>query len=64
MEPGKRFRRGGRANRAGRFRRAARAAGQGLNRALGGGEVREETVGDVIREAGRAVRNRFRRNRG
>lgn len=63
MEPGKRYRRGGRAVRAGRLRRAAAAAAQGLGRTFGRGDVQSETVGDVIREAGRAIRNRFRRRR-
>lgn len=55
--------RGGRAQRGGRLRRAARAAAAGANAALGRGGAREETVGDVIREAGRSLRNRFRRAR-
>lgn len=55
--------RGGRGQRGGRFRRAARAAAAGANAALGRGDAREETVGDVIREAGRAIRNRFGRRR-
>jgi len=55
--------RGGRASRGGRLRRAARAAAAGANAALGRGGAREETVGDVIREAGRAIRNRFGRRR-
>ena len=55
--------RGGRAQRGGRLRRAARAAAAGAGAALGRGGAREETVGDVLREAGRSVLNRFRRNR-
>lgn len=60
---GRRYRRGGRAVRAGRLRRAAGAAAEGFGRRFGRGGVQTETVGDVIREAGRAIRNRFRRRR-
>ena len=63
MEPGKRFRRSARATRAGRLRRAASAAAAGLGRTFGRGGVQSETTGDVLREAARAVRNRFRRRR-
>lgn len=59
----KRFRRGGKARRAGRTRRAAAAAAATVNRRAGRGGVQTETVGDVIREAARGIRNRFRRNR-
>jgi hypothetical protein len=60
---GRRYRRGGRAVRAGRIRRGASAAARGLGRVFGRGDVQTETVGDVAREAVNAVRNRFRRNR-
>lgn len=60
---GRRYRRSAKAIRAGRLRRAASAAAEGLGRVFGRGGVQTETVGDVIKEAGRAVRNRFRRRR-
>jgi len=63
MEPGKRYRRGGRAVRSGRLRRGASAAAQGLGRVFGRGDVQSETVGDVFREGFNALRNRFRRRR-
>lgn len=60
---GRRYRRGGRAVRAGRLRRGTAAAARGLGRVFGRGDVQVETVGDVAREAVTAVRNRFRRKR-
>lgn len=63
----RRFRRGGKARRAGRVRRAAAAAAATTNRRAGRGGVQGETFGDVVREgvrAGRrAVGNLFGRNR-
>lgn len=60
---GRRYRRGGRAGRTGRTRRASAAAARGLGRVFGRGDVQTETVGDVLKEAVTAVRNRFKRNR-
>ena len=54
-------RRGGR--RANRLRRLARAATQGARRVFGEGGTQEETAREVLAEAGRAARNRFRRRR-
>jgi hypothetical protein len=60
---GRRFRRGARAARAGRLRRATGAAANTFGRVFGRGDVQTETVGDVLREGGRALVNRFRRRR-
>lgn len=54
-------RRGGR--RASRLRRFGRAAAQGARRLFGEGGTQEETAGEVLREAGRAARQRLRRRR-
>jgi len=63
----RRFRRGGKARRAGRVRRTAAAAAATTNRRAGRGGVQGETVGDVVKEGVRAARNAvgnlFRRNR-
>lgn len=60
---GRRFRRGARAARAGRLRRATGAAAQSFGRVFGRGGPQTETVGDVVREGARALINRFRRRR-
>lgn len=53
----------GKAVRTGRTRRAARAAAQAASRRAGRGGVQEQGVGGIVREAARALRNRFRRPR-